>query len=326
MIDAKLPPNFVEFTSSDPELASEITSGIFDNPKYSALPQSVGFHHSICVASIDDIYAWQTFSSTGFLLSTEAPRYSRFELHFIESGSCTSKTMERVVEANVGDALLLKDFSGHDLICQPETSRIGVAIPLARYKRLVGEEFADPIGDLSAMHLSANCRLPGIPCLKQATKLLISVSRSETAANRSSIGAHLLTEAILALFIESWPRVGGARSTQGARPFYIKRAIEWMHAHAAAKVTLEDLSVVSGVSVRTLQLGFRTFSGLSPMAYLLQIRLERAYKDLLTEPKNVTIDEIAKRWGFSNPSKFSGYIRQKYGRNPFAIRRGLKEA
>lgn len=323
MVDAKPSTKYMEFSSSDPEQASEAVSGIFLSARYSALTRDGDFALSIRMAHVDDVCVWQSSSSTGFLLTTEATRHPAFDVHFIEAGHCSSTTKNDVIEASAGDALLLRELGRHDVICQPNTSRLCVAIPSTRYLRLVAGEFGNPFGDLSALHSVANCGLPGIRSLKQAAKLLISICGSEPAGDGSSIGAHLLTEAFLALFIESWPRDGRCRNKQAARPFYIKRAIEWMHLHAAQKISLEDLSAASGVSVRTLQLGFQTYSGMSPMAYLFKIRLDGAYRDLLTEQAHVTIDEIARRWGFLNPGKFAGHIRLTYGQNPFAIRRAL---
>lgn len=197
---------------------------------------------------------------------------------------------------------------------------MGVSIPEARLSRVIADEFNMPSVDLTALRSVVDCDDIKIQRLRQLATLL-KASGSEERQGDVSIGMHLLTEAFLGLFIECWPTEKSRSHQHVARPYYIKRAISWMNAQALQKITLDDLSAASGTSVRTLQLGFRKHLGISPMAYLFAIRLERAYKDLLTEAPSTTVDEIARRWGFSNPGKFSAHIRIRYGQNPLAIRR-----
>lgn len=81
-----------------------------------------------------------------------------------------------------------------------------------------------------------------------------------------------------------------------------------------------ELAVMSGVSLRSLQAGFRRFAGMSIIAYQRQIRLENARKDLLEEPAIPVID-IARKWGFSNAGRFSRYFREAYGISPLSVER-----
>nr|WP_246746813.1 AraC family transcriptional regulator [Agrobacterium burrii] len=257
-------------------------------------------------------------------MASVATQQPSIELHFVEKGRCFSRTNNSVVDASAGTAYLLRDTVRHDLMSEPGTSQICVTMPSAHFMRLYESRFGDPRQDLSSMHCMASGIQPKLQCLKEAAKLLISVSSNERPTGGKSLGASVLSEAFFAMFIESWPRRGCQRRNETVRPFYVKRAIDWIHANAMQKVNLEDLVSASGVSVRTLQLGFRNFVELSPMGYLLKFRLECAYNDLVTGPETVTIDDIARRWGFTNPGKFSAQIRQRYGQNPLAIRKAQR--
>lgn len=326
MIEPVASPNFVALSGSDPEMARDALANIFPSVRYDYLDQNTCFQHSLRLARVDDIYIWQSFSSTGFELTTKTSCSSNFELHFVEKGHCLSRIGKEVISAEAGDAYLLHDIDDHVIACQPETERVCVVIPSSRYSQLVAREFGEHILDISTIRKTAQFSQPGIARLRQVAKLLLSICGSEPTCEFPSIAANLMTEAFLALFVESWAGDSDYRHRQSARPFYVKRAVDWMYAHAAQKVTMDELAALSGVSVRTLQLGFRNSYGSSPMSYLLKIRLECAYKELLSEPAMVTIDEIARRWGFSNPGKFSAHIRNRYGRNPFEIRSAIRRA
>ena len=102
-----------------------------------------------------------------------------------------------------------------------------------------------------------------------------------------------------------------------AAPFYVRRAEDYMNAHATEAIGMEDLVAVSGVSARSLYAGFRRFRGTSPMAYLKWLRLDRAHVDLRTaSPGEITVKEIALRYGFAHLGHFSAAYRQKYGQPP----------
>jgi AraC-like DNA-binding protein len=102
-----------------------------------------------------------------------------------------------------------------------------------------------------------------------------------------------------------------------AAPFYVRRAEDYMHVHASESINMEDLVEVSGVSARSLYAGFRRFRGTSPMAYLKWLRLELAHADLRNaSPGEVTVKEVALRYGFGHLGHFSGAYRRKYGQPP----------
>lgn len=324
MMNVPLISRFSQFECRETKFASEIMSNVLSPLKYAPLRPNGDFHQFIQMAQIDDVCVWHSTSSTGFAVSKQASRSRSFELHFIEAGHCSSLTHIPTIEAYAGDVLLLKDFSNHEFVCQPYTSQLCIRIPFARLSMVMGTEFGDPLGDLSGMLDVADVRSADIQCLKQIAGIALSLVRNAPVQDKSSTAILFLCTSLLTLFAESWPRSSGQSSSSSARPFYIKKAVEWMQSHAMEKITLAQLSLIAGVSGRTLQLGFQRFCGLTPMGFLQKVRLENAYKELLSEPEKITIDEIARRWGFSNPGKFAAEIRAIYGENPLHIRRRAK--
>jgi len=73
----------------------------------------------------------------------------------------------------------------------------------------------------------------------------------------------------------------------------------------------------SYVSVRSLQLGFRHHLGITPMAYLREVRLRRAHQMLLeSDPSRITVASVACRWGFSNLGRFAAAHTARYQESP----------
>jgi AraC-like DNA-binding protein len=102
-----------------------------------------------------------------------------------------------------------------------------------------------------------------------------------------------------------------------AAPFYVRRAEDYMRAHAGESINMDDLVTASGVSARSLYTGFRRFRGTSPMAFLKWLRLELAHSDLqAASPGETTVKQIALLLGFTHLGHFSDAYRRKYGQPP----------
>ena len=99
-------------------------------------------------------------------------------------------------------------------------------------------------------------------------------------------------------------------------PAHVKRAENFMHENITAHLTIGDLTAVTRVSARSLHEGFRRFRGTSPMNYLRSLRLERARQDLLATNTNLSVTDIATKWGFTQLGRFSVTYKKVYGESP----------
>jgi AraC-like DNA-binding protein len=104
------------------------------------------------------------------------------------------------------------------------------------------------------------------------------------------------------------------RPQPAAAPYYVKRAEEFIEAHFASPVSLADIAAHTKVSARSLQNGFQNFRGMTPMAFLRSIRLQRAHAILLTaDPAHTTVTDIALACGYNHIGEFSAAYRRAYG-------------
>ena len=104
------------------------------------------------------------------------------------------------------------------------------------------------------------------------------------------------------------------------KPGHVRRAIDYIHAHAAQPMTVGDIAAAAGVPVRTLQRGFRETCGDTPMGYLRNLRLDRAHRLLLSAP-HLGVTRIALDCGFSHLGKFAAAYRARFGEAPSATAR-----
>ena len=105
-------------------------------------------------------------------------------------------------------------------------------------------------------------------------------------------------------------------------PRHIRRAKDYLRAHAHEPVSAEQLAQAAGVSMRSLYAGFKEYLGVSPMQYLRDLRMECARAELMGgEACNVS--GVALRWGFAHLGRFSNDYKLRYGETPSqTLRRG----
>ncbi|MCB8822462.1 helix-turn-helix domain-containing protein [Microvirga rosea] len=107
------------------------------------------------------------------------------------------------------------------------------------------------------------------------------------------------------------------RPQSAAAPFYVKRAEAFIEAHFADPLSLAEIAARAGVSARSLQNGFQQFRGMTPMAFLRSIRLQRVHEALrVADPTKTTVTEIALACGFSHMGEFGTLYKRTYGVTP----------
>ncbi|WP_082036766.1 helix-turn-helix domain-containing protein [Pseudomonas rhodesiae] len=99
-------------------------------------------------------------------------------------------------------------------------------------------------------------------------------------------------------------------------PHVIKRAAEYINDCASLSLTVSDIAVYAGISIRSLQNGFKKFEGITPIEFLRNVRLKRARHILRDTYSTSTPREVSVQCGFSNFYLFSKYYKQSYGESP----------
>lgn len=98
----------------------------------------------------------------------------------------------------------------------------------------------------------------------------------------------------------------------------IRSSLEFIHRHAARRLTLAELAHVAVLSPPRFSHLFKEQTGRSPWEILEQQRLSRAEELLLMTGKRVC--EIALECGFSSPFYFSRVFSRRFGMGPRAFR------
>lgn len=101
----------------------------------------------------------------------------------------------------------------------------------------------------------------------------------------------------------------------------VKRYID---SYYSENITLENLATLTNMNKYYLVHAFKKYTGLSPINYLLEKRIQEA-KSLL-ESADYSISEVASLIGFSSQSYFSQTFKKKLGKTPNEYRKIYKSS
>lgn len=145
---------------------------------------------------------------------------------------------------------------------------------------------------------------------------IVRLCRQQSPGFQVRLGALVLQLLAHIHAIESSSRtdVGDSELVQAARGV--------MQAHLDEGIEVGDIAERLGVGYNRLLEIFRTYTGLTPYQYFLQLRMHRA-KELLREPER-SVKEVAAMMHFENQYYFSRIFKKKTGVTPSAWKEGVR--
>ncbi len=138
-------------------------------------------------------------------------------------------------------------------------------------------------------------------------------STSETTNEISRICAQVLVVSLVEAQLHDNARLNGDRRSEA-----VSRVTAHIGANLKARLSLEDLSQVAGISTFHFSRVFKTHTGLSVHQYIVECRLESARALLMGTDKSIS--RIALEMGFSSQSHLTTAFRKRFGMTPKTYR------
>jgi AraC-like DNA-binding protein len=161
--------------------------------------------------------------------------------------------------------------------------------------------------------------------LRMVSTVCDDLDSATPGLTQSRVVSHV-EDTLLSLLLNTAPHNYSELLGQAASvpvPYYMRRVLNYIAAHAREPITLTDFVEVSGVSVRSLHAGFRNYKDTTPMGYLKAYRLDLARRELAAaEGSGISVTEVALNCGFSHLSKFARDYRLRFGEAPSQTRSG----
>jgi AraC family transcriptional regulator, ethanolamine operon transcriptional activator len=134
---------------------------------------------------------------------------------------------------------------------------------------------------------------------------------------RMAAQAELFETLLATLHLAHEVEPGRKDRTRQAHSAIVKIAEDYALSHVGDHLYVTDLCKVAAASERTLENAFREVMGITPVAYLIRVRLHRVRKALLAATQaTTTVSTEALNWGFWHFGEFSRAYKHCFGELP----------
>ena len=262
--------------------------------------------------SLDNFDIWMSAHPTNVELAFAEP-LDGIAVYIPQNGTMEVCMGDRQVVLAPGTLLAVQLSNLRLLRISAEHRHIGIAFSQNAITNQLARLIEGPV--MHELNLFGVCGVTSGPGAA-LTALAQVIWKSFVADSEAAVSAHStvhLFQAMMLIMFENFPHrynVMPMRFTSPALPKQMKRAIEYMIANIATSPSVVDIA-------RALQAAFHNFRSTTPSKYFRQMRLEGARKDLLAHGAGeMSIADVARRWGFSHMGRFSALYRQTFGENP----------
>jgi AraC-like DNA-binding protein len=143
------------------------------------------------------------------------------------------------------------------------------------------------------------------------------------ASGGTNLRAGAYLQLLLAEYADAWRAAdlvapsGGTGDPVGDR--LVRQAIHYLSAQYAEPISIELMSESLGYNRAYLSRLFKKRTGVSPVTFLVRLRLDRARR-LLRERAELTVEQVAFSVGFADALYFSKQFKRAYGESPTEYR------
>ena len=150
----------------------------------------------------------------------------------------------------------------------------------------------------------------------QAVALIVSYERMNIVLPQAA--ATSLDEFMLSLVLAQHPHNYSddlRRLSRAALPRIVREAEHWMRT-SGPETSVSRVAARLGVSLRSLEAGFREWRQTTPTQYLRKVRLDAARTELVAPSESTTVTSVALANGFFHLPRFSAYYRTAFDEAP----------
>lgn len=270
------------------------------------------------VGELDIAYIRDRYATALTITEAGLPDYC---LTVVIRGALTcfrSKTPGRFdVSADVG--LIYRGLPGTTLDATHDHERLAIWIPAGSLRQRLAGLLGAPGREDIVFTPIVNLNTAQGEKILRLVRVLTETLGDPLPFGGSDLAFRSFTDLLLYSMLQNWPSNYSERLAQPvgcAVPAMVRRAEEYIRAHAAHPIALDEVAAAAGCSVRSLQLGFKRFRATTPTAAILHARLAAVHQALSSHGFAGSVTDLAYKYGFSNPGRFTKLYRTAFGVSP----------
>lgn len=266
--------------------------------------------------------------------------------HITLHGDFFIKAQKAEIKAKAGDIVFVTQGGEHDLYDSPKShirdfddvireaeyhpgELLKYGSPQGRCTQMVCGHFSFEQNNLhpflvslpDVLHHKAS-ENPEMSWLNQTLSFLDYESQKKRPGDQAVV--RRLSEIIFVQVIRSYllKESSEAQFLSALKDQYISKSIEAIHKDPAHKWTLVSLAQAAGLSRSIFAERFRALTGLTPMEYLTNWRMDRAKR--LLEDKTISTGKIGEQVGYLADEAFQKVFKRTFGVTPSQYRKTLE--
>ncbi len=254
--------------------------------------------------------------------------HEAFEMVYIKSGEGTFEICGEKVTVGSNDIVIIKPNQHHRLNVNPEV-RCDCIVLYFKFLRQSKADFSetslnDFLNFVSGKESGAFIKLK----VSQKNDIIVLLNRILREKEHEQIGSDLLNYLMLMelfVLISRALKAEWENSIKNKSPKLkelMQSAIQYILNNYERELSITDIAKYVFLSPSYFTRAFKEDTGLSPMQYLLNIRIKRAC-ELLNETDQ-KIGEIAYSVGFSNQQRFNDIFKKQTKMTPMQFRNSAK--
>ena len=261
----------------------------------------------------------------GTVIGIEGNGMPRYCLNLMLAGAMEMVSGAREpVTAQATNALIYRALPGTRFLTTDDNARMAFWVEASRLERALEARLDAPLRDTLCFAPNMDMTRGGGASLVRLLNHLFAELKDPDGFFTSPAALSAYTETIAQVMLDKLPHNYSDRLNRPASaaiPHHLRIAEEFIEAYADRPLTMAEIAAAAGCSVRGLQRAFRQFRGTVPLRALRDMRLERAHAALASAGENETPRDIARRFGFTNPSRFIAAYKRRFREHPSETRR-----
>lgn len=235
--------------------------------------------------------------------------HEHIELHYVMEGSCTIRISGNIRVGTAGDLIVINSNELHMGFCESKNMVVLVVIfeMDAFSKELANQNYI--FKDL----------IQSDATIKELLEDLCRENEDKNPGYRITVKGLLLQ--LIGYLVRYYAAEQLSDSESSKRRKNLERlntVLQYIENNYSDSITNEQLAEMIHLSQDRFNHLFKESMGMSPLSYINNIRLKKAYN--LLKKENYTISEIATAVGFKDFNHFGRLFRRKYGMSPSKIR------
>jgi len=258
----------------------------------------------------------------------EPNRHDSYEMVYIKRGKAVFEIAEYPAEIGPNDIIIIKPNQPHKFIVKSETGCEFIVLSFKfvnnfanQYSDVSGVSLEDFLNFVSGKESGAFITLK----VSQKNEIITLLNRILNEKLNPDIGSEFLNYLLvmeLFVLISRALKMEWESSIKNKSPKIkelIQVSVNYIHNNYERDISLKDIAQYVFLSTSYFTRAFKEEMGISPISYLLKLRIERA-KELLKETDK-KISDIALSVGFSNQQRFNDIFKKYVKLTPLQYRK-----